>query len=172
MFDGLASSKLLGNTAFYDACYVGMDKLMQGKHGKHGKRVMLIISDGQDNASTYKLTDVTRIAKEANVLIYSVVLPVGIRTLLEEVGEKTLLEWAKLSGGLMLKPRHDVEIADAFALIATELRNQYKVNFSLAAEDKAAKRWSRLKVGIEMPSDDKRNLKGLFVRNREGFYRN
>src|SRR5438552_2209178 len=57
------------NTALYDAVYLGVDRVTRGAHQK---RALLIISDGQDNASRYNFGEVRRMMKESDVVTYAV----------------------------------------------------------------------------------------------------
>src|SRR5215210_4904662 len=57
------------NTALYDAVYLGIDRVTRGSHQK---RALLIISDGQDNASRYNFGEVRRLMKESDVVTYAV----------------------------------------------------------------------------------------------------
>src|SRR5688500_12600957 len=52
------------NTALYDAVYLGIERVTRGSHQK---RALLIISDGQDNASRYNFGEVRRLMKESDV---------------------------------------------------------------------------------------------------------
>jgi Ca-activated chloride channel family protein len=63
-----------GGTALYDAVTDGMSKIQSGRHSK---RAILLITDGQDTASAAKLEDVLQLIRESDVLVY----PVGISTL-------------------------------------------------------------------------------------------
>ena len=72
--DGEVLSSVLGAepkglTALYDAVYMGMEK---AKQGRNARKVLLVISDGQDNDSRYTLREIERFAKESDVLIYSI----------------------------------------------------------------------------------------------------
>jgi Ca-activated chloride channel family protein len=53
------------NTALYDACYLGIERVSRGTHQK---KAMLIISDGQDNASRYNFNEVRRLMRESDVV--------------------------------------------------------------------------------------------------------
>jgi len=75
-----------GTTAFYDACYLGVDKVT---HGTHPKRALLVISDGQDNNSRYTFKELRRLVKESDVIIYAI----GI----EEEGDGTPLKANRFS---------------------------------------------------------------------------
>src|SRR5215210_276394 len=57
------------NTALYDACYLGIERVTRGTHQK---KALLIISDGQDNSSRYNFGEVRRLMKEADVTVYAV----------------------------------------------------------------------------------------------------
>jgi Ca-activated chloride channel family protein len=59
------------NTALYDAVYLGLERVTRGAHQK---RALLIISDGQDNASRYNFGEVRRLMKESDVITYAVEL--------------------------------------------------------------------------------------------------
>src|SRR6185295_2115781 len=63
----VANSLLLapsdGRTAFFDAIYFALEKVQQGKHAK---RAIVVITDGQDNASRYTMREVREALKEAD----------------------------------------------------------------------------------------------------------
>src|SRR5262249_28048289 len=50
-----------GQTALYDAAYLGIEKVKQGRHSRNA---ILLISDGQDNSSRYTYTELRRVLKE------------------------------------------------------------------------------------------------------------
>src|SRR6266851_10455422 len=58
-----------GNTALYDAVYLGIEKLMRGAYQK---RAILLISDGEDNDSRYSFNELRRSLKESDVIIYAI----------------------------------------------------------------------------------------------------
>src|SRR5207253_6724901 len=58
-----------GMTALYDAVYLGVEKVQQGRHQK---RALLIISDGEENNSRYSEGELRRLIKEAGVQIYAI----------------------------------------------------------------------------------------------------
>src|SRR5882762_7359284 len=61
-----------GNTALYDALYLGLDKVT---HGTYPKRAILLITDGEDNDSRYTFKEVRRALRESDVGVYTI----GIR---------------------------------------------------------------------------------------------
>lgn len=58
-----------GRTALLDAIQMGLHKM---KSAKYRKKALLIISDGGDNQSRYNESEIKSLAKESNVMIYSI----------------------------------------------------------------------------------------------------
>jgi Ca-activated chloride channel family protein len=56
-------------TALYDACYLGVEKVQRGAHPK---RALLLISDGQDNDSRYTFNELRKLLKESDVTLYAI----------------------------------------------------------------------------------------------------
>ncbi|HUS12816.1 MAG TPA: VWA domain-containing protein [Pyrinomonadaceae bacterium] len=167
-FDHLRVS---GNTAFYDACYLAVDKL----HGaRHAKRVLVLISDGQDNISQYTFNELGELLRETNVVVYSIYFSNTVKTgsALGMEGSAVLEQLSLLSGGRVFFTQEWAALrsADAhaiFELIASELRNQYTL--TIAPDDPlSSKKWHQIKVKVKLPPE--REIKGLSVRTREGFY--
>src|SRR5262249_21719921 len=83
-----------GQTALYDAAYLGVEKV---KEGRHDKRAILIISDGQDNASRYNYGELRKLLKEADVQIYCLGITeegAGVGNILDQQGKVVLEEIA------------------------------------------------------------------------------
>lgn len=170
--ESFAGVKPWGNSAFYDALYVGLEKLSQSKLGK---KVIIIIGDGQDNVSKYTFSEVRKLLKESDVLIYSVGMlsdsdygsSDGIR------GQAFLSEVSSISGGSPFYPENETEINEIFRRIAEELGNQYKIGFELSEEFlKVEKKDNRqvLKIKLGVTKDFQKKSGTLFVRTRQGLY--
>ncbi len=152
------------NTALYDACYLGVERVTRGTHQK---KALLIISDGQDNASRYSFKEVRRLMKESDVVIYSVGIlgsrdnstPEGIQ------GQSYLDELANVTGGKSFYPNTAVEMDEIFERIALELRHQYSIGY-VPSNFKSDGKWHKVKVKVKPP----RGLPRLTVRNRKGYY--
>ncbi len=67
VLDKLTFVQTRNNTALYDACYLGVEKVQRGAHPK---RALLLISDGQDNNSRYTFKELRRLLKESDVTLY------------------------------------------------------------------------------------------------------
>ncbi|MBC7933146.1 MAG: VWA domain-containing protein [Rubrivivax sp.] len=155
-----------GQTALYDACYLGVERV--SRVGTHKKRAILLISDGQDNSSRYTFKELTRLLKESDVIIYAVGIVDGHDdSALGYSGRAILEELAGVSGGKAFFPSTSAEMNDTFERIALELRTQYSIGYrptNFANDGK----WHKLKIKVQPP----RGFPRLFVRGREGYYAN
>jgi Ca-activated chloride channel family protein len=152
-----------GQTALYDATYLGVERVSRGTHPK---RAILLISDGQDNSSRYTFTELRRLLKESDVIIYAVGIVDGHDdSQLGYTGRAILEELAGVSGGKAFFPSTSAEMNDTFERIALELRTQYSIGFrptNFANDGK----WHKLKIKVQPP----RGFPRLFVRGREGYF--
>ena len=164
VLDKLTFVQTRNNTALYDACYLGVEKVQRGAHPK---RALLLISDGQDNNSRYTFSELRRLLKESDVTLYGIGIlsgsdagsPMGME------GQGILDELASVSGGKAFFPRSNAEMDDIFEQIALELRHQYSIGYKPANFTNDG-RWHKVKVKITPP----RGLPRLFVRAKEGYY--
>ena len=152
------------NTALYDAVYLGVERVTRGSHQK---RALLIISDGQDNASRYNFGEVRRLMKESDVVAYSVGIMAGgdLGGPLGMQGQAFLDEISSVTGGKSFYPQTDVEMDEIFERIALELRHQYSLGYT-PKDFKPDGKWRKVKVKVKPP----RGLPRLTVRSREGYF--
>ena len=151
-------------TALYDACYLGVEKVQRGQHQK---RALLLISDGQDNNSRYTFKELQKLLKESDVTLYGIGILSGsdAGSSLGMEGQGILDELAGVSGGKAFFPRSAAEMDDIFEQIALELRHQYSIGYKPETFVNDGK-WHRVKVRVTPP----RGLPRLFVRAKEGYY--
>ena len=151
-------------TALYDACYLGVEKVQRGAHNK---RALLLISDGQDNNSRYTFKELQKLLKESDVTLYAIGILSGndAGSSLGMEGQGILDELAGVSGGKAFFPRSAAEMDDIFEQIALELRHQYSIGYKPDTFVNDGK-WHRVKVKVTPP----RGLPRLFVRSKEGYY--
>jgi Ca-activated chloride channel family protein len=154
-----------GQTALYDACYLGVERVTRGAHPK---RAILLISDGQDNSSRYTFSELRRLLKESDVIIYAIGIVDGHDdSTLDTTGRAILEELAGVSGGKAFFPSTSAEMNDTFERIALELRTQYSIGYrptNFANDGK----WHKIKIKVQPP----RGFPRLFVRGREGYFAN
>jgi VWFA-related protein len=157
-------------TAMYDAIYLSVDHV---KKGKLDKKVLLVISDGEDTASKWGYNKVLEHVKNAkDVVIYAVgILEEDSRSgglfgrSPQKKAREGLTEIAEVSGGQAFFPKNIDEVADICKRIARNLRNQYTVGYS-PKNEKQDGTWRELTVKqVNFP----RNLGKIEVRHRKGY---
>jgi Ca-activated chloride channel family protein len=162
VLDKLTFVQTKNNTALYDACYLGVERVQRGAHPK---RALLLISDGQDNNSRYTFNELRRVLKESDVVLYAIGILGGgdVGSPLGMEGQGILDELAGVSGGKAFYPRSGAEMDDIFEQIALELRHQYSIGYKPPGFDG---KWHKIKVKVSPP----RGLPRLFVRSKEGYF--
>jgi Ca-activated chloride channel family protein len=162
-----------GDTALYDACYLALDKL---NSGRHAKRALILLSDGQDNYSKFTFKELRELLRESGVLLYSIYFQdhhdAGSTLGMEGAG--VLQELSFLSGGKVFSDKDGtpLKLKDAnpvFEIIAAELRNQYSLTI-VPGEPMATRKWHKIKVKVNLSPKTQPKVKGLTVRVKEGFY--
>jgi Ca-activated chloride channel family protein len=117
---------ITGMTALYDAITLSIEQLRQGKWDK---KVLIVVSDGGDNASVRNLAQVLSLVNQSNALIYTV----GIYDESDEDrNPRVLKELSRTSGGEAFFPRDLQEILPICEKIAHDIRNQYTITFAPA----------------------------------------
>jgi len=120
----LSSIRTIGMTSFYDGIAAALDHL---KDGDRDKKVLILISDGGDNASKHTLAQVIDMAKQSTAIIYTI----GIFD--EQDGDQNpdvLRHFAKETGGEAFFPESPKEIPAICEGIARDIRNQYTLTYA------------------------------------------
>ncbi|MBI5085632.1 MAG: VWA domain-containing protein [Acidobacteria bacterium] len=114
-----------GGTALYETMYAACrDRLMMGESRHKYRHAMVVIGDGDDNASKYSRDQALEMAQKADVVIYAISTNM---TRTETDGDKVLKYFCKETGGLAFFPFKAEDLARDFENIANELRSQYRV---------------------------------------------
>jgi Ca-activated chloride channel homolog len=158
----LRSAEPEGFTAFYDAVYFGLEKV---KQGKHSRRALIIISDGQDNSSRYKYGELMELVREAGVQIYCVGIGNTSGNWWGTAGKPLLKDLAGMTGGESFFPAAAGMIEDAVDSIALLLRHRYSIGY-YSSNVRSDNSWRKLKVQLN-PS---LKTHGLRVSAKEGYY--
>jgi Ca-activated chloride channel family protein len=124
----VALSKILpnGKTALYDAVAAALQLV---KRGNRDKRVLIVVSDGADNASQHKLEQIMTMAGQSDVIIYTVGL---FEPDDPDKNPAVLKRLANATGGDAFLPESIKEVAPAFEQIARDIRNQYTLTYTPA----------------------------------------
>ena len=151
-----------GSTALYDAAYLAVEKV---KQGRHVKKALLIISDGQDNHSRYTYKELRNLVKEADVQVYAIGITDPSDSL-NGFGRSILEEITRMTGGRSFFPNayNEPELVEICTRIALELRHQYSIGFyptDMASEAK----WHKVQVKVNPP----KGLGRLTLSYRDGY---
>lgn len=113
-----------GQTALHDAVIAGLDQLDSAERQKH---VLVVLSDGEDNASRQSEGDMLKRADQSNALIYTV----STKRLDTSVGNERLLrKLARSTGGELYTPRTERDVVAAFAEIGSKIRQGYTIGYT------------------------------------------
>jgi VWFA-related protein len=144
-----------GRTALYDGLMDGLDHLATGSRAR---KVLIVVSDGGDNASDATLDAVLARARASNAAIYTI----GIFDADDmDKNPGVLKSLANTTGGERFLPRSAGELMAACETIAREIRGGYTIGYVPPARDGA---FHRVKVVVESPA---RKLK---IRTRPGYF--
>ena len=134
--------KAKGSTALYDGVYLGLEKARQGRHPK---KALLIISDGEENSSRYSGNELREMLKESDVPVYSI----GISQLYAGMG--TLQSLSAWSGGMAFAPEDEPQTRDIYTRIALMLRHQYAIGFYPTDAASSSIDWHKVRISISAP---------------------
>lgn len=169
----IARLVLNGETAFYDACYAGIEKVLKGRHGK---RAIIVFSDGQDNKSRHSFNELSELLKGSNVLVYSLTIidPDNYSGSIGPEGKDILEELTAITGAQAFFPRvggrfRDREVGEVVEQIASELRHQYTLEIA-SVKSEEDRRWHRIKVKLAPQTNAVPERKHLLARTRQGYY--
>jgi Ca-activated chloride channel family protein len=127
--EALENLKPTGGTAIYDAVLEGMP-LIAKRNRERG--ALLIVSDGEDTASTTMLKDVRFALRRSQAFVYAIAIdpPDDRRPINRRVNPTTLREITDDSGGRTEVVQSSSDIAAASARIADELNHQYVIGYT------------------------------------------
>jgi Ca-activated chloride channel family protein len=140
-----------GTTALLDAVYLGVSKL---ERAQYRRRALVIISDGADNASRYKLSQIKSIVAESDVMVYAIGIfgTSPFKSFEETMGKRWLGSMTDVSGGRTTTVKNLSALPEACALLSRELRTQYVVGYH-PSEILSDGKWHKIKVVVKNPSD-------------------
>jgi Ca-activated chloride channel homolog len=155
-----------GSTALYDAVIGSLDHL---KKGARDKKVLLVVTDGEDNASRHSLENVVEQAQRADALIYAVGVfsddDIKHNHRAMKKARTALSDLANATGGLAFFPENADDTEAICTQIAHDIRNQYTLAYypTNSARDGS---FRQVSVLVTPP----RGAGKLIVRTRTGYY--
>ena len=162
---GLAYIKSSGGTALYDAVIASADYL--AKNAKRSKQVLLIVTDGDDNASSATLEQTIRRVQDLDgPQIYCIGLLFGEDVSHSEArhSREVLEELAEQTGGLAYFPRSLKEVDGITHEVAQDIRSQYTIEYR---STKSPELGGYRTIHVEAKE---KGYHGLQVRTRSGYF--
>src|SRR5579862_3607224 len=168
-----------GGTTLYDAVLLASDEIMKKQTGR---KALIVLSDGVDNASRVTLTDAIASAQRADTAVYTVLFadeqggqPMGGfggrgmgrrggmgRPPMQNRpdGKKIMERLAKETGGGFFEGSKKQTMEDIYRQIQEELRNQYSLGYT--PDKNTGPGYRRIQLAVKQ--------KGLIVQARDGYY--
>jgi Ca-activated chloride channel family protein len=170
LIDALENIDARGETALYDALYLAADKVT--KDGKKDKKTILLITDGEDNASKYGINKVIEALRQSKVTVYAV-------GLLEEDDQRgglfkkapskkakeDLIRFAEITGGQAYFPKNLDEVEELVKHIAHDIRNHYTITYTPTNRNLDGT-WREVTVKLTPP----KNTPKLTLHTKQGYY--
>jgi Ca-activated chloride channel family protein len=179
--DQILKTRAGGGTAVYDAIIEACSRELSHPPRPPGdqpdvvRRVMILISDGEDNLSTHTRAEAIEMAQRTSVVIYTISTSIQWVTLDDPSKEKTgnrkyhltdgdkiLQQLAEETGGRAFYPYHVDDLDQSFQDIGEELRNQYSISYNPSNHGIDGKFH---KIRIEVPEHP-----GYQLRARRGYF--
>jgi Ca-activated chloride channel homolog len=158
--EALEKYETRGGTALYDAIVASADELK--KHGKLQKKILFVVTDGEDDASRESLEQaVRRLQEENGPTVYAI----GVLGEERQRRAKRALETiAERTGGIAFFPRSLEEVDAISSTVARDIRNQYTIGYK-PTTPKSVGGYRTIRVDAKA-----RGYGKLVVRTRTGYY--
>ena len=157
---GLAQLRGDNATAFYDAVYLGSQRLGVNP----GRKVLVVVSDGDDTARHTTYAQALEAALRNEVMIYTIIdVPIEASAGRDLGGEHALIALAEQTGGKSFY-ESDGGLDKAFARVSDDLRTQYLLGYYPHNQVKGAT-FHRIQVTVPRAAADAFN-----IRHKTGYY--
>ncbi len=163
---GISRVRTGAATALYDTLYLGSDALL----ARHGRKVMVVITDGGDTVSKTSYQEAVREAQQAEVILYSIIIvPIENSAGRDIGGEHALIQLSRDTGGRYFYASSSEQLDTAFRQISDELRTQYLIAYYPSTRLSDSE-FRRIEIKINPATQDYPNPSELQVRHRTGYY--
>jgi len=143
----LDAARPAGQTALIDGIWRGLETARQGRNSR---RALIIISDGGDNYSRHRESELLEFAVEADSQIYSMVVHHRGFSMEERSGSDLLERLSRQTGGLHFEVRNVKQLPGAAEKIGEALRNLYMIGFKPSQAGPPKSR-HRIRVSLDNP---------------------
>jgi VWFA-related protein len=160
MEEALSKIDSRGGTAMRDAIRMSIDEAKE--KGKRDKKVLVVVTDGNDNSSLITLESLVRAAQQSGILIYTIGLLSEEEHREASRARRALKEISEATGGQCYFPKDTAEVAKIAHQVAHDIRNQYIITYtpSIQALDGTFRQIKVVASGPGKPT----------VRTRSGYY--
>jgi VWFA-related protein len=149
-------------TLLFDAIYLVSNEKLKSEVGR---KAIILITDGEDEGSTYKLRDAIETAQKADAIVYSIYYV--DRRFYNQMGmsagggERDLEKISEQTGGRVFKVDRNHTLPDVFKEIQDELRNQYSISYTSLNQNRTGE-FRHIEIKVDKPEDK--------VQARAGYY--
>ncbi len=150
--------KARGQTAVYNAVNAGLDHVQKGGFER---QVLIVLSDGGDNASNVTRTEVVANAQASNAVIYTIALVDPMDT---EADPGFLKQLSESTGGVAFRPKSAADIEETLQRVARDIRNMYTIGYVPSVAALRGEALRRVAVDARRPNGEK-----LAVRTRRSY---
>jgi Ca-activated chloride channel homolog len=159
--DSLDNIVVAGQTILYDGIHLGVEK---AQSGNKPKKAIVVITDGEDHTSYFKLNELVAKVQESDVQIFCIGFLRATKDSDYKKAYNALVRISEESGGKAFFPQKIDEIHNIVAEIADELRSQYSIGYvsSNAARDGS---FRRVKISLSGKKSSDIN-----IRYRRGYF--
>ena len=160
MEEALSKIDSRGGTAMRDAIRMSIDEAKE--KGKRDKKVLVVVTDGNDNSSLITLESLVRAAQQSGILIYTIGLLSEEEHREASRARRALKEISEATGGQTYFPKDVAEVAKIAHQVAHDIRNQYIITYTPSIQALDGK-FRQIKVAANGPGKP-------VVRTRSGYY--
>ncbi len=149
-----------GGTAMRDAIRMSIDHLKENAH--KDKKVLVVVTDGVDNASVISLENLVHASQQSEVLIYAVGLLTEEERRDAKRAQRELNALAEATGGETFYPKETSEVDRIAHQVARDVRNQYTIQYT-PTNTAMDGTFRQIKIAVNAPGHPT-------VRTRSGYY--
>jgi Ca-activated chloride channel family protein len=157
---GLAKIDSRGGTAMRDAIRMSIEHL--NRKAKRDKKVLLVVTDGNDNASLVSLEALVREAQQNDVLIYAIGLLSEEEKREANKAKRALNLLVESTGGQVFYPKDVTQVEQIAHEVAHDIRNQYTITYTPTNQALDGS-FRQIKIAIKSPGNP-------VGRTRMGYY--
>lgn len=157
--------KAKGQTAIYNAVHAGLNYVSKGGFER---QVLVVVSDGGDNASAISRAQALANAQASNAVIYTIAL---VDPMDSDADPGFLSQLSRITGGVAFRPRNISDVEDILQRVARDIRNMYTLGYVPSSSEAGNNRkiagkeeLRRVAVDVRLPTGQK-----VAVRTRQAY---